>query len=88
MAAQSLVGEGFKNPKYTFENNIMTTLNVLESLKLYPSVKAAIIVTTDKVYDDSLNKNFVESDYLNSNSPYALSKIISENICNSYRENF
>ena len=88
LAAQSLVGEGFKNPKYTFENNIITTLNILESLRATPSVKAAIIVTTDKVYDDALNKNFIESDNLKSNSPYALSKIISENICNSYRENF
>ena len=88
LAAQSLVGEGFKNPKYTFENNIITTLNVLESLRVVPNVKAAIIVTTDKVYDNSLNKNFIESDDLKSNSPYALSKIISENICNSYRENF
>ena len=53
MAAQPIVRESYKNPVYTYETNVMGTVNVLECVRLTSSVKSFLNVTTDKVY---LNK--------------------------------
>ena len=50
MAAQPIVRESYKNPVYTYETNVMGTVNVLECVRLTPSVKSVVNVTTDKVY--------------------------------------
>ena len=49
LAAQSLVIEGIKNPSYTFNNNINTTINILEILKNFQNISSTVIVTSDKV---------------------------------------
>jgi CDP-glucose 4,6-dehydratase len=49
MAAQSLVRESYRNPRYTYETNAMGTLNVLEAVAHTPSVRAHVVITTDKV---------------------------------------
>ena len=50
MAAQSLVRESYRNPRYTYETNAIGTLNVLEAVAATPSVRAHVVITTDKVY--------------------------------------
>lgn len=49
MAAQPLVRESYKNPVYTYETNVMGTVNVCEAVRLTSSVKSFVNVTTDKV---------------------------------------
>ena len=55
MAAQPIVRESYKEPVYTYETNVMGTVNVLERVRLHPSVKTFLNITTDKVY---LNKEW------------------------------
>lgn len=50
MAAQPLVRESYQNPVYTYETNVMGTVNVLECIRINPCVKSFVNVTTDKVY--------------------------------------
>lgn len=89
MAAQSLVRESYKNPVYTYETNVMGTVNVLECVKLTHSVKSFVNVTTDKVY---LNKEWVwgyrENEELNGYDPYSNSKSCSELVTSSYINSF
>lgn len=84
LAAQSLVIEGINNPKYTFENNINSTINVLEILKKYPFINSSLIITSDKVYKKS-KKSLNEFDELGGIDPYSASKSCCELIINSYR---
>ena len=85
LAAQPIVLESYQNPKYTYETNVMGTVNLLECVRLTSSVKSVINVTTDKVY---LNNEWVygyrESDCLNGFDPYSNSKSCSELVTSSY----
>lgn len=89
LAAQPLVGESYNDPVYTYETNIMGTVNLLESIRFCNSVKSVINVTTDKVYN---NKEwewaYRESDELNGFDPYSNSKSCSEIITSSYKKSF
>jgi len=89
LAAQPLVRESYNNPLYTFETNIIGTANVLESIRDLKSVKAVIIVTTDKVYENkNIDHSFKESDKLGGTDPYSSSRAASEIIVNSYIKSF
>lgn len=89
MAAQPIVRESYKNPVYTYETNVMGTVNVLECIRRAFSVKSFINVTTDKVY---LNKEWVwgyrENEELNGYDPYSNSKSCSELVTSSYINSF
>lgn len=76
LAAQPIVSEGYAFPRQTFETNVMGTVNVLECIRKTPSVKSAVIITTDKVYDDSLmpEDGYKENDPLDGFDPYSNSK--------------
>ena len=50
LAAQPIVRESYKNPVYTYETNVMGTVNILECVRLSDSVRSVLNVTTDKVY--------------------------------------
>jgi len=52
MAAQPIVSEGYKEPRYTYETNVMGTINVLECIRNTNCVKSFINVTSDKVYEN------------------------------------
>lgn len=79
MAAQALVREGYRNPRYTYETNVLGTLNVLEAVDQTDSVRAQLIVTTDKVYlDQGLNRPYVETDPLGGKDPYSASKAMAD----------
>lgn len=89
MAAQPLVRESYKNPVYTYETNVMGTVNVCEAVRLTSSVKSFVNVTTDKVY---LNKEwswgYRENEELNGYDPYSNSKSCSELVTSSYINSF
>ncbi len=89
LAAQPLVRHSYEFPTETFETNVMGTMNLLEAVRLCPSVKAVIVVTSDKCYDntdDSLP--FIESDPMGGFDPYSASKGMAELLVSSYRNSF
>jgi CDP-glucose 4,6-dehydratase len=89
MAAQALVLESYKNPVYTYETNVMGTLNVLECVRNSDCVRSFLNVTTDKVYlNRERPEGYREDDQLNGLDPYANSKSCSELVTSSYRNSF
>ena len=88
LAAQPIVSTGFKDPKSTIHNNLLSTLNLLEIFRNYNQECTIIIVTTDKVYAAKDKQHFVESDLLESYCPYASSKIMVENLVSCYNNSF
>lgn len=79
LAAQSLVRTGYREPVLTYETNVLGTLNVLEATASTPSIKAQIIVTTDKVYrNEGSKKAFSETDPLGGDDPYSSSKAMAD----------
>ena len=90
LAAQPIVRDSYKEPKYTYETNVLGTVNVLECVRLTPSVKSFLNVTTDKVYfnDDTPNHAFKEDEPLDGYDPYSNSKSCSELVTHSYKKSF
>ena len=87
LAAQSLVLESYKNPKYTFEVNVNGTLNILDAAFKNDSTQIILTTTTDKVYENTgLGKSFLESDPLKGKDPYSASKVATENVIFAWRE--
>lgn len=89
MAAQPIVRDSYKDPVYTYDVNVMGTVNVLECVRHCPSVKSFVNVTTDKVY---LNREwdwgYRENEELNGYDPYSNSKSCSELVTSSYKNSF
>lgn len=89
LAAQSLVKYSYHHPKYTYEVNVMGTMNVLEAIRLHESVKVGIMVTSDKCYE---NKEWVwgyrENDPMGGHDPYSSSKGCCELLVSSYRNSY
>ena len=86
MAAQPLVLESYKIPHETFETNVMGTANILDSAFKIDSVKAVIVVTTDKVYrNDNSRQAFVETDSLGGKDPYSASKVGTEAVVSAWQ---
>lgn len=89
MAAQPIVRTSYREPRYTYEVNVMGTVNLLECCRLSDSVKSVVNVTTDKVYrNDELNHAFKEDEYLDGYDPYSNSKSCSELVTSSYKHSF
>ncbi|MCM1174359.1 MAG: CDP-glucose 4,6-dehydratase [Blautia sp.] len=89
MAAQPIVRDSYKNPVYTYETNVMGTVNICECVRLTKSVRSFLNVTTDKVY---LNREwewgYRENEELNGYDPYSNSKSCSELVTSCYRNSF
>lgn len=89
MAAQPIVRESYDNPVYTYDVNVMGTVNVLECIRKTDSVKSVINVTTDKVYlNKEWNWGYRENEELNGYDPYSNSKSCSELVTSSYINSF
>ena len=89
LAAQPIVRESYKNPVYTYETNVMGTVNILECIRNTECVKSFVNVTTDKVYlNREWNWGYRENEELNGADPYSNSKSCSELITSSYRQSF
>jgi len=88
-AAKAIVSRTFHEPRETFENNIMSTVNILEASRQCPSIKGIIISVTDKIYED---KNWMygyrECDEMGGVAPYDASKCCVEHVIRCYREGF
>lgn len=89
LAAQPIVRDSYKDPAYTYETNVMGTVNILECVRNSDCVKSFINVTTDKVY---LNREWAwgyrENEELDGFDPYSNSKSCSELVTHSYRSSF
>ncbi len=89
MAAQPLVRESYQNPVYTYDVNVMGTVNVLECVRQSKSVKSFLNVTTDKVYRNrEWEWGYRENEELNGYDPYSNSKSCSELVTDSYKNSF
>lgn len=89
LAAQPIVRDSYKDPAYTYETNVMGTVNILECVRNSTCVKSFLNVTTDKVY---LNKEwewgYRENEELDGFDPYSNSKSCSELVTHSYKNSF
>lgn len=89
MAAQPIVLESYRDPVGTYDTNVMGTVNILECVRMHPSVKSFVNVTTDKVYlNHEWERGYIESDELNGYDPYSNSKSCSELVTSSYHNSF
>ncbi len=90
LAAQPIVRDSYKEPRYTYETNVMGTCNVLECIRLTDSVKSFLNVTTDKVYlnDETPDHPFKEDEPLDGYDPYSNSKSCSELVTHAYKKSF
>jgi len=89
LAAQPLVSESYTTPLETFETNTQGTANILEAIRHTPSVQTAVMVTSDKCYE---NRDWVygyrETDPLGGHDPYSASKGAAEIVISSYIRSF
>jgi len=89
LAAQPLVRDSYKEPHYTYETNVMGTVNLLECLRLSDCVKSFLNVTTDKVYQNNeWCWGYRENEALDGFDPYSNSKSCSELVTHSYKNSF
>ncbi len=89
LAAQSLVRESYRNPVRTFESNVLGTVNVLEAVRLNSSARAALMVTSDKCYENKeWHWGYREADAVGGHDPYSASKGAAEIVTASYRRSF
>lgn len=89
MAAQPIVREGYANPVYTYETNVMGTVNICEAVRLCDTIKSFVNVTTDKVYkNNEWEWGYRETDALDGYDPYSNSKSCSELVTSSYIKSF
>jgi CDP-glucose 4,6-dehydratase len=89
LAAQPLVRESYKNPVYSYETNIMGTVNILECIRQNSCVKSFLNITTDKVYENTgTERSYCEEDRLCGFDPYSNSKSCSELVTYSYKNSF
>lgn len=86
LAAQPLVKEGYRDPLGTMATNVMGTANLLEAIRGVDSVRAVVVVATDKVYENRERGHaFGEGEPLGGNDPYSASKAAAEIVVASYR---
>jgi CDP-glucose 4,6-dehydratase len=89
LAAQPLVRTGHETPVLTFDTNVLGTVNVLEAARSCADLRAAVIVTSDKCYDNMEQGHaYTEGDALGGSDPYSASKGAAEIVTASYRDSF
>ena len=89
LAAQPIVRDSYKNPRYTYETNVMGTVNLFECVRFSSSVKSVLNVTTDKVYhNNEWCWGYRENEPLDGFDPYSNSKSCSELVTHSYKNSF
>lgn len=85
LAAQPIVRASYDNPKLTFDTNLGGTVNVLEAIRSTPSVKTAVLITSDKCYENvEWEYGYRESDRLGGKDPYSASKACAEIAISAY----
>lgn len=89
LAAQPIVRDSYAQPVETYATNVMGTVHLLEAVRRVPSVRAVVVVTTDKCYE---NRDWIwgyrENDRLGGADPYSSSKACAELVVAAYRKSF
>lgn len=89
MAAQALVRESYEHPVDTYATNVMGTVNLLEACRRTDSVRAAVVVTTDKCYENCEHMaGYTEDDAMGGYDPYSSSKGAAEIVTAAYRQSY
>ena len=89
LAAQPLVKEGYRAPVDTYATNVVGTASVLEACRRAPSLRAIVVITTDKCYENrEWDRGYVETDALGGHDPYSNSKACAELVSDSFRRSF
>ena len=89
MAAQPLVRYSYENPVETYATNVMGTVHILECARMIDSVRATVVVTTDKCYENKeWDWGYRESDPMGGHDPYSNSKGCAELVTSAYRQSF
>ena len=89
LAAQALVRPAFDDPVGTFATNVMGTVNLLQALRDVPMLKAIVVVTSDKVYDNrEWSWGYRETDALGGREPYGSSKACCEHVVESFARSY
>jgi CDP-glucose 4,6-dehydratase len=89
LAAQPLVGRSYENPVETFDVNVVGTAHVLDAVRALPSVRAVVVVTSDKCYDQRQPaRRHTEDDPLGGGDPYSASKACAEFVTSSFRGSY
>ncbi len=89
LAAQPLVRYSYHEPVETYETNVMGTLNILEGIRSLDTVRAAVMITTDKCYENrEWERGYRENDPMGGYDPYSSSKGAAELLIASYRNSF
>jgi CDP-glucose 4,6-dehydratase len=92
LAAQPLVRLSYVQPRETYETNVMGTVNLLETIRQTKSVKAVVVVTSDKCYENrelgSTHTGYRENDPMGGFDPYSNSKGCAELVTSAYRQSY
>jgi CDP-glucose 4,6-dehydratase len=92
LAAQPMVRRALREPRDTYEINVMGTVNVLDAVRLAPGVRAVLVVTSDKCYENPDHGRrrhaFVEADPMGGSDPYSSSKGAAELVTAAYRSSY
>ncbi len=84
LAAQPLVEPAYYNPQQTLYTNVLGTVNVLESVRLFPKIKGLVVASSDKAYGKLAKKKYTETDDLRGDHPYEVSKSAADLISSAY----
>ena len=89
LAAQPIVKEGYRAPLETYATHVVGTASVLDACRHAPSLRAVVVVTTDKVYENrEQDHGYVETDALGGHDPYSNSKACAELVTESFRRSY
>jgi len=89
LAAQALVRHSYTNPIDTYKTNVTGTAHVLEAVRHIPSVRAVVVITSDKCYQNiGMTEGYVETDPLGGDDPYSSSKAAAELVTAAYRNSY
>lgn len=89
LAAQALVIDSYNDPINTYTTNVIGTMNILEAIRVTPSIKVAVLITSDKCYrNDEIVYGYRETDHLGGHDPYSASKSCAEIVAHSYFDSF
>jgi CDP-glucose 4,6-dehydratase len=92
LAAQPLVRRSLREPRFTYETNVMGTVNVLDAVRVCGGVEVVLVVTSDKCYDNSDDvvpgRSFTEDDAMGGADPYSSSKGCAELVTAAYRRSY
>jgi CDP-glucose 4,6-dehydratase len=89
LAAQPLVRESYKLPLETWETNVIGTANLLQASRKLKNLKAIIVITSDKCYENmEIDRGYKEDDILGGHDPYSSSKAATEVLVSSFRRSF